>query len=312
MWNSKNSLSTAATFRRLMSSSSGAARNIPTRTLPLHQATSSSQDSCRCFSTAVKNNSIDDPFGSAVSPFRQRLRRPKWILLPPSHHQRRQFASSSDMKRARSTLKRLSKILKGLEPVEPILSNSQSRSPLHREDLQGRKELLEETRAFFEALRIGVDEGTLNPSGKHGKELSQIVDYVLHAYSQAYTDTPVLQECLQVMRVAERDWNLDIQHSGYDSVIAVAHREEKWKEAAALFLRRIDPEGGFSPIEVSVECPLGLYAIAKLASSNDLNAAEAVFDAVFQLSMVSPNDQDKCKCSHLWTVSVQSVRKWWL
>ena len=107
--------------------------------------------------------------------------------------------------------------------------------------------------------------------------------------------TSSYDDCSRVMNIIQ-SYNLDLPH--YDHAIQAAAVEKNWAEAARLFRQKIDPdEAGYTPVEVSVQNPLGLYAIAKDAQKNqDGNVADRVMDAVLNLTMVSPTDQEKCEC----------------
>ena len=155
--------------------------------------------------------------------------------------------------------------------------------------------ILQRTNNLLNALLASVDKGILRPSGKHGKELSKLLEHVLYVYS--HVDLPkraLLDDCKEVLSIL-RLWNLDLRNKHYDYTVMVANREEHWKEASNLFWKQIDPEAGYSPVNVSISTPNGLYAIARLAQEEDSAVAEHVFDAVRQLTMVSPRDQETCK-----------------
>jgi hypothetical protein len=157
--------------------------------------------------------------------------------------------------------------------------------------------VLEDTRELYHALIVAVENGQLNPSGRHGKELSNLMEVVLYVYSRIdLPDTPTFEYCEEALSTL-KNWNFDIhsKHSAY--TIAVANREERWKDASSLFWKQINPEAGFNPVNVSISNPLGLYAIARLAQEENSAVAEHVFDAVQQLTMVSPSDQRTCEFS---------------
>lgn len=149
----------------------------------------------------------------------------------------------------------------------------------------------------MDSLASAVESGDLNPSGKHGKEISTSIERILRAYhhlSQVIsTDSngiPCFQYCKRAFD-ALKTWNLNRQHSHYDHYIAVANKEERWKEATDVFYQQIDPGAAYNPVRVSIADPQGLYAVARLAQEAKSSVADLVFDAVMQLSMVSPQDQ---------------------
>jgi len=79
---------------------------------------------------------------------------------------------------------------------------------------------------------------------------------------------------------------LDISTAHFDYAIAAASRQGKWQEAADLFWKQISP--GYNPVNVSISNPQGLRAIAEVDP-------KGVFEAVTQLTMVSPSDAEKCE-----------------
>lgn len=163
---------------------------------------------------------------------------------------------------------------------------------------------IDETRDILASLVAAVENRQLNPSGKHGKSISDTIERILRAYHQisllsskspseegsTTTTTPCFEYCQEALDTLSL-WNLNFRHGHYEHAIAVANNEEKWKEASNLFWRQIDPGAGYNPVHVSVADPQGLYAIARFAQQEQSAVAELVFDAVLQLCMVSPQDQ---------------------
>ena len=189
-------------------------------------------------------------------------------------------------------------------------------------------EILYETRELYENIVEAVEQGHINPSRKHGKELSILVNCILYNYSIcAMLPTSVMKEyhfgqtidnkrnkqkkkknirissisheCQRVLKTLQKEWNLDIQNSHYEHAISVANQEQNYEMASNLFERQIDPNAGGNPVPVVVHNPQGLYAIAMHYSQHkdgqidrDTSlAAEHVMDAVQRLVMVSPQDQ---------------------
>lgn len=155
--------------------------------------------------------------------------------------------------------------------------------------------VLRRVKGALGTVLTGVENGALNPSGKHGKEISQFFEFVLYAYSKLRIPGISLFDESQVVLTTLENWNLDIRSRHYENAIVLANRENRFKEAADLFLRQIDPEAGYNPVNVSIAKPHGLYAIARTAQEEGALPPERVFDAVVKLTMVSPSDQDRCK-----------------
>ncbi len=154
--------------------------------------------------------------------------------------------------------------------------------------------LMDDVRNVMDSLIFAVKNGQLNPSGKHGKGISDIIERILRAYHRishlSHHVTPCFDNCQEALD-ALQFWNLNCQNSHYNHIIAVANKEQRWKEAANLFFKQIDPEAAFNPVPVSISDPQGLYAVVRLAQQEESAVADLVFDAVMQLSMVSPQDQ---------------------
>jgi hypothetical protein len=185
-----------------------------------------------------------------------------------------------------------------------VASLSLEKPSVHNDsDVEARDEIIHETKQFFRDVCHAVEKGTLSPSRKHGKDLSRLMECVLYIYSCCVVspDGPHLtKECQRVLDTLKKDWNLDIQNAHYDCAIAVANQQRDFAFASRLFDRQIDPNAGNTVVPIDIDNPQGLFAIARLYSS-DLqadhdpsslsSAAEHVMDAVQRLVMVSPQDQ---------------------
>jgi len=191
--------------------------------------------------------------------------------------------------------------------------------------------IFREAGEFFDSLVRTVDERLLSPSRKHGKDLSQLAECLLYICSQqqpchpsssisAETGHKIDQESLSldtdeiigaieaVLKALEVDWNLDVSHRHYEQAIAAACSCREWAVASDLFEKQIDPNAGGSPVQLSIENPLGLYSMAQqyqqenriavsedgdktVEEDSDSMVAEQIMDAVQRLVMVSPQDQ---------------------
>lgn len=161
--------------------------------------------------------------------------------------------------------------------------------------IESQRRIFSGVESVFATIVSQVDDGSLNPSGKHGKDLSRFFEFILYAYSQIDVPGISLFEKSEQVLDTLKQWNLDIRSRHYEYAIVCANREGKFNEAADLFLREIDPEAGYNPIRVSLDTPHGLVAIALWTQQEGQNVAEHVFDAVLKLSMVSPTDLSQCK-----------------
>jgi hypothetical protein len=202
---------------------------------------------------------------------------------------------SGDSEVEHSEQRRKLATLKGaLESVQELVVSLEScdarksRQKQHASVFQGVKDALV-------SVIMNVERGVLNPSGKHGKEISKFLELVLYVYSQVHLrDISLFDESQEVLNTLKK-WNLDIRSRHYEYAIVLANQEERYKESADLFLRKIDPVAGHNPVNISIANPHGLYAIGRWAQKEGLPVAEHVFDAVVQLTMVSPSDQERCK-----------------
>jgi hypothetical protein len=230
---------------------------------------------CRSHSSLDKNGMKDIQHGR-MPPNRTKIR-PSFVNLKEAQRSMNEILSH------------LSKL--ALTPasfsVESITTGEKSEEELLK--------ILQDSKVFLHSLIGSVDQGLLNPSGKHGKELSKYLELVLFVYSQIHLpDLALFDDCQEVLSTLQK-WNLDVRSRHYDYAIEAANREARWKEASNLFWRQIDPEAGYNPVNVSISKPHGLYAIARCAQEEDSAVAEHVFDAVMQLTMVSPSDQRTCE-----------------
>jgi hypothetical protein len=196
-----------------------------------------------------------------------------------------------DLQGARKAMDDILMRISKLDHLPSSLSEATQKS-LRDEEL--RIELFQDARALFHSLSQNVEQGKLRPSGKHGKELSKFLELVLLVYSQTpiHDNGSIFKECRVILDALE-EWNLDFLNAHCEYAIAVASREQRWKDASDLFWRQVDPEAGYNPVDISVENPLGLYAIARVAQDQGSVVVEQVFDAVLRMSMVSPRDQAK-------------------
>jgi hypothetical protein len=230
------------------------------------------------------------------------------------------FGPISTIQQAQSTMQHILDRLDEMNISPPNVTMMRERIMLDLSDEQYRRlnQTSQNTQKLFGAICHAVEQGHLHPSQKHAKELSRLAECVLYSYSccccvtggeitnpessKSHSKTKVLpfpfsQLCQQVLNTLKKEWNLDIQNSHYQHAIAVANQEQNFKLASDLFERQIDPNAGRPPVNVSMEDPQGLYAVAKLHSppvddqESPSTAAEHVMDAVQRLVMVSPHDQ---------------------
>ena len=182
-------------------------------------------------------------------------------------------------------------------------------------DLQERHNLFMTTTEILDALEQSVQQGTINPAGKHGREVSAIGAMLLNFYSASHANTSehlptkdtsksnetvslstlnkrrgtsdtsdtkrnnnsAFDQCQRLLRLLDQ-WNLSRHHAHYHYALLAAVHEERWKEASELYRQQIDSDvSGFSPVPVSVASPVGLYATARAAqrSGSSVGSSES-------------------------------------
>jgi hypothetical protein len=162
-----------------------------------------------------------------------------------------------------------------------------------------RAAIFQEAKDLLGRIEDAVNKQQLNPSGKHGRELSHLLGQILELYCMAAVpfedDTSVFDACCSAMTLLQ-EWNLDLQPQHYACAVEIAARESRWKEASYLFWEQIDPEAhGHTPMEISSYLAVGLYAVARNSQIEGGATVDHVMDAVLRMSMVCPTDQDHCK-----------------
>lgn len=152
----------------------------------------------------------------------------------------------------------------------------------------GYQSLVRDARILVDQLEEAVEQGRLDY--RFTREVTFILQQALYLFRTSYPD------CQRVLQLCKR-WNLDI--SDQKPAMVAACLAGEWKEASRMFQRLIDPDvAGYTPMEISVREPLGLYAIARTCEDSTA-VAEQVMNAAMSMSMVNPTDQDKCTCIRL-------------
>ena len=216
--------------------------------------------------------------------------------------------SSSDRGRSRRTdgqsALQLSEARKDIAYLQHRLSKLGSLPPVWDvptvyDSKEERNAIFQDAQSLMGRIEAAVKSRQLNPFGKHGRELSHLLGQVLVVYKQVATShggPPAFDACCNAM-VLLQEWNLDIQPLHYACAVEAAARESKWKEAAEMFGIQIDPDATLhTPMEISENLVIGLYAIARNSQSEGGATADHVMDAVLSMTMVCPTFQDKCTC----------------
>jgi hypothetical protein len=167
------------------------------------------------------------------------------------------------------------------------------------EDFEGidprRSEVFRHAQKLVDDLLRHIRQGSIQPQGKHRKEVSIFCETLLRLFSLSHEPNggeSVWNRCRFILDFMEAH-QLTLQVSHCQSAITVAVRYGFIAEAATLFRQQIDPDqSGYSPYDMSVVEPIGLYALAKDAQERQAAPVENVMQAVHQLCMLSPSDQD--------------------
>ena len=161
-----------------------------------------------------------------------------------------------------------------------------------------RVQVFQQTVKLWETLLGHVRRGSIRPQGKHRRETSIFCDSILRLYAQSDHDNDTnhgvvweaCKEILEFMKIHE----LTVQEEHCQACLQVAVRYGFISDAVAMFRKQIDPvQAGYRPYRsLSVDEPVGLYALAKDAQQRGTAVVENTMQAVHQLCMVSPSDQD--------------------
>lgn len=194
--------------------------------------------------------------------------------------------------------------------------NNMSEIKEEKESLQQRYQLFLDTKTLASAMKQSINEGSITASsGKDIYELSSLLGNFLLLYSES-PPTRLLHKynhkvqspyeaCLQITEILQ-NLNLDVQPNNYESIIRTACHEHQWDDAADYFLNQINPDAsGWVPMDSTLgwnqPVEMGLYAVSMMVNQqkNDIkdeeigSAADVVFNAVLDMCIISPTDQEK-------------------
>uniref|UniRef100_A0A7S3V6R3 Uncharacterized protein n=1 Tax=Chaetoceros debilis TaxID=122233 RepID=A0A7S3V6R3_9STRA len=198
---------------------------------------------------------------------------------------------------------------------------------LDEEDLQTRLDLYRDTTNLINAIDLSVKSRRIKASsGRENRDLNAILGNTLLICSEtppirllklgnSTSEFPCTSDtCIQVLSILEQ-LNLDIQPVHHFCTIRAANQEHDWKLASSLFRKQIDPDlNGLVPVDTTLGwdgyLEMGLFGLARelsnaeieggnQATSTDLTISEGgaivegVLDAVRDMCLVSPTDQEK-------------------
>ena len=170
-------------------------------------------------------------------------------------------------------------------------------------------------------LRDSILGGHISPrGGRNGLILSDLLGNILLLLGEAppshLTVAGNAETTKRTMSPADaaaialdllRRTNLDVRPDHYASAIRAACHDGRWKMASDLFSSQVNPDSaGLVPVDSTLgldsTAELGLYAIARHSQAEQIetddrpSVADKVFDAALGMSIISPTDQDNCKC----------------
>lgn len=223
---------------------------------------------------------------------------------PKTKQQQQQPSSAAVVAAFATDLQRVLLQAESITSHMPWLPTTHSTSVIG--DWDRRVEVFRQTRQLWETLLGHVRQGSIQPQGKHRRQTSIFCETLLRLYAQSHhgenetdgdtiSNKPVTvweacQEILQFMNIHQ----LTVQEEHCQAALQVAVRYGLTSEAAALFRQQIDPDqAGYRPYRsLTVHEPVGLYALARDAHERGAAVVENVMQAVHQLCLLSPSDQD--------------------
>lgn len=196
-----------------------------------------------------------------------------------------------------SFAKQLQKVLRQAESISSSMPWMAEQSSEYATDDPKRVEIHNHTLDLWGTFLQHVQQGSMAPQGKHRREASIFCETLLRLYSQsAHNDTSSLtgwEACQSILKFMKLH-NLTVQEAHCHAALVVAVRHGYYQEAAELFRQQIHPDrAAYSPYRtMSIAEPVGLFALAKDAQTREAAVVENVMQAVHQLCMLSPSDQD--------------------
>ncbi len=176
--------------------------------------------------------------------------------------------------------------------------------------LQARTHLYKDILSLIQVIELSIESKRIQASsGRDIRELTVLLGNVLLICSESppkrfASDTlPSTSEtCMKVLSLLN-ELNLDIQHFNNYCTIRAANQEYDWELASNLFRNQIDPDiHGLVPVDPRLGwdsfLEMGLYGLAMSLNERGYEGVDivhGVLDAVRDMCLVSPTDQEKCK-----------------
>lgn len=234
-------------------------------------------------------------------------------------------ADGNQLFRSQSTLSKCSDIMTGflkrresLPPPSMDWIFSGQFDDFDREQWQARIDLYKDIVSLTHAIDLSVKANRLQASsGRDIRDVTDILGNILLICSESppkrlsLVDLPsTSQTCITVLSILER-LNLDVQNIHNFLSIRAANQEHDWALSSRLFCKQIDPDvNGLVPVDSHLGwdgfLEMGLYGLAmdltnRVHDGGDV--VEGVLNAVRDMCIVSPTDEEKCKYkSYVYTL----------
>lgn len=192
-------------------------------------------------------------------------------------------------------------------PIEWLSSGSEFTDEV---DMQKREDLYKDALSLIQAIELSIKANRIQASsGRDIRDLTALLGNILLICSEstpkriAMNDFPkTSQSCSRVLSLFV-SLNLDIHNFHNFCTIRAANQEHEWELASSLFCKQIDPDfNGLVPVDSELGwngfLEMGLYGLAMNLNNRGyegVRVVEGVLDAVRDMCMVSPTDQEKCK-----------------
>ena len=182
--------------------------------------------------------------------------------------------------------------------------------PIDDTDFKNREDLYKDVISLTRAIELSIKAKRIQASsGRDIRELTALLGNILLICSESppkrISSSPLpstSQFCAKVLSLLNA-LNLDIQQIHIFCSIRAANQEHEWELASSLFRKQIDPDfNGLVPVDPQLGwngfLEMGLFGLAMDLSHRGcegVDVVEGVLDAVRDMCMVSPTDQEKCK-----------------
>ena len=195
-------------------------------------------------------------------------------------------------------------------PPPPIDWLSSDHELLDESDNLKREDLYKDVISLTQAIDLSIRGNRIQASsGRDIRDLTALLGNILLICSESppkritMNDLPnTSQTCSKVLSLFNA-LNLDIHNIHNFCTIRAANQEHEWELSSSLFRKQIDPDfNGLVPVDPQLGwnafLEMGLYGLSMDLTHRGFEGfrvVEEVLNAVRDMCMVSPTDQEKCK-----------------